>query len=156
MIIRWPKGLKTAKGSYCSATGHVIDIMPTCLELAGAQYPEVLKGKEIYQLPGKSLVPTFTGKDVPREALYFEHEANRAVRKGQWKLVSRAMTTAPYTGPWELYNLEKDRTETNNLAEQYPAVVAEMAAIWDKWAGENNVYPVDGRGWNMKIRASIR
>jgi arylsulfatase A-like enzyme len=156
MIVHWPEGVTAAKGSYCSATGHIIDIMPTCLELAGAKYPKEFSGREIYQLPGKSLVPTFTGKDVPREALYFEHEVNRAVRKGKWKLVSRAATRSPYTGPWELYDLDKDRTETKNLAEQYPDIVTEMAAMWDNWAKDNNVYPLDGRGWNMKIRASIR
>jgi arylsulfatase A-like enzyme len=156
MIVHWPKGFITAKGSYCSTIGHVIDIMPTCLELAGAQYPKEFNSKEIHPLEGKSLVPTFTGKDVPREAIYFEHEVNRAVRKDKWKLVSRAAMRPPYMGPWELYNLEKDRTETNNLAEQNPDVVTEMAAMWDNWAKENNVYPLDGRGWNVKIRASIK
>ncbi len=121
-----------------------------------AQYPKEFNGKEIHPLPGKSLVPTFTGQDVQREALYYEHEVNRAIRKGNWKLVSRAAFRPPYTGPWELYDLEKDRTETNNLAAQYPDIVSEMSAMWDNWAKENNVYPLDGRGWNLKIRASIR
>ena len=156
LIIRWPEGLTAAKGSFCPTTGHVIDMMPTCLELAGVQYPREFKGKEIHPLPGKSLVPILKGKDVPREALYFEHEANRAIRNGKWKLVSRAVFRPPYTGPWELYDLEKDRTETRDLAGQYPDMVGEMAAMWDNWAKENNVYPLDGRGWNMKIRASIR
>ncbi|MBN1975080.1 MAG: sulfatase-like hydrolase/transferase [Sedimentisphaerales bacterium] len=156
MIVHWPNGLKVPKGSYCDTIGHVIDLMPTCLELAGGHYPEEYNGNKIYPLPGKSLVPAFAGKDVPREALYFEHEANRAIRKGNWKLVSRAAFRAPYTGQWELYDLEQDRTETKNLAEQYPEIVNELAAMWDKWANENNVYPLDGRGWNQKIRASIR
>ena len=156
LIIRWPEGLTAAKGSFCPTTGHVIDMMPTCLELAGVQYPREFKGKEIHPLPGKSLVPILKGRDVPREALYFEHEANRAIRNGKWKLVSRAVFRPPYTGPWELYDLEKDRTETRDLAGQYPDMVGEMAAMWDNWAKENNVYPLDGRGWNMKIRASIR
>jgi len=156
MIVHWPKGLTVEKGSYCSTLGHVIDIMPTCLELAGAEYPEKFNRNKINPLPGKSLVPTFNGKDVEREALYFEHEVNRAIRKGNWKLVSKATPRAPYTGPWELYDLEKNRTETQNLAEQYPEIVQEMAAMWDKWAQENDVYPLDGRGWTQKIRASIR
>lgn len=151
MIIQWPTGLKAPKGSFCNTIGHIIDIMPTCLELAGAQYPEEFNGKTIYPLPGKSLVPTFVGQDVPREALYFEHEVNCAIRKGSWKLVSRASI-----GSWELYDLEKDRTETVNLAGQYPEIVTEMSAMWDNWAKENNVYPLDRRGWNQKIRASIR
>ena len=156
LIVQWPTGLSVAKGSICRTVGHVTDLMPTFLELAGAPYPAELDGKEVYPLPGKSLVPMFAGKDVPREAVYFEHEANRAIRKGNWKLVSRAAFRPPYTGPWELYDLEKDRTETKNLAAQFPDVVTEMAAMWEAWAEENDVLPLDGRGWNVKIRASVR
>ena len=156
LIFHWPKGLKTAKGSFCDTMGHVIDIMPTCLDLAGAKYPEEFNGTEIYPLPGKSLVPTLTGNDVEREALYFEHEANRAIRMGKWKLVSRAARRSPYKGQWELYDLEADRTETNNLTEQHPEIVEQMDRMWEKWADENNVNPIDGRGWNQKIMASIR
>ncbi|MBN2589337.1 MAG: sulfatase-like hydrolase/transferase, partial [Sedimentisphaerales bacterium] len=156
MIVHWPKGLKVEKGSFCPTLGHIIDIMPTCLELAGAVYPEKFERNIIYPLAGKSLVPTFTGNDVEREALYFEHEVNRAIRKGNWKLVSRGTFRPPYTSPWELYDLEQDRTETTNLAEQHPEIVEELAAMWDSWAQENDVYPLDGRGWNQKIRASIR
>ena len=74
LIVHWPKGLQTAKGSFSSSMGHIIDIMPTCLDLAGAKYPEEFNGKEIYPLPGESLVPTFSGNNVERKALYFEHE----------------------------------------------------------------------------------
>ena len=156
LIVHWPDGLTAPKGSLSSTVGHVTDIMPTCLQLAGAQYPADLAGKELYPLPGKSLVPMFTGKDIPRNAICFEHEANRAVRSGKWKLVSRAVFRPPYTGPWELYDLEKDRTETKILVAQYPDLVTELTAVWDNWARENNVYPLDGRGWNVKINASIR
>ena len=156
MIVQWPQGLTAARGSWCHAVGHLIDLMPTFLELAGADYPTQLAGKEIYSLPGKSLVPVFSGKDVPREALFWEHEGNRAVRRGKWKLVSRAVFRPPYTGPWELYDLEQDRTETRNLVAQYPEIADEMAALWDDWAKANNVYPLDARNWNVKIRASVR
>ena len=156
LIVHWPKGLKADKGSFCDTTGHVIDIMPTCMDLAGAKYPREFNGKEIYPLPGKSLVPTLTGNDVEREAIYFEHEANRAIRMGKWKLVARAGRRSPFKGPWELYDLGADRTETNNLAQQRPEIVEQMDGMWEKWADENNVNPIDGRGWNQKIRASIR
>ena len=156
MIVQWPKGLTVAKGSFCPTVGHLMDLMPTFLELAGARYPGEFNGNEIHRLPGQSLVPIFTGKDIPREAICYEHEANRAIRKDNWKLVSRAVFRPPYTGQWELYDLEKDRTETHNLAGQYPDMVTEMAAMWDNWAKENFVYPLDGRGWNVKIRASVR
>jgi arylsulfatase A-like enzyme len=156
LIVHWPAGLTVAKGSFCPTVGHVIDLMPTFLELGGARYPTELAGKELYPLSGKSLAPIFAGKDVPREALYYEHEVNRAVRRGKMKLVSRAAMRPPYTGPWELYDLEKDRTETNDLAAQNADMVNEMAEMWDAWAKANNVYPLDGRGWNVKIRASVR
>ena len=66
------------------------------------------------------------------------------------------MFRPPYTGPWELYDLEQDRTETRNLVSQYPDMADEMAALWDDWAKANNVYPLDARNWNVKIRASVR
>jgi arylsulfatase len=156
LIISWPHGTTVPKGSITRTVGHVIDLMPTCLDLAHATYPKEFAGKEIAPLPGTSLLPMLAGRDIPREALYFEHEANRAIRKGKWKLVSRATLRPPYTGPWELYDLEKDRTELHNLAAENPGLVAELSAQWDTWAKENNVYPLDGRGWNMKIQASRR
>jgi len=155
LIIRWPKGLDVPQNSFCNTVGHVIDIMPTCAELAGAQYPDKYNGKDIHPYQGKSLVPTFSGRDVPREAMYFEHEANRAVRMGKWKLVSKGTNKEPYTGPWELYDLEKDRTELNDLTKQHPDIATKLKKMWHEWAVENNVYPLDNRGWNEKLKASV-
>jgi arylsulfatase A-like enzyme len=158
LIINWPKGLTAAKGSITKTISHVIDLMPTCLDLAGATYPKQFAGKDLVALAGVSLVPMFAGKDVTREedALYFEHEANRAIRKGKWKLVSRSAPRPPYTGPWELYDLERDRSELHDLAAQNPDLVEELSTQWDTWAKQNNVYPLDARGWNQKIQASKR
>jgi arylsulfatase len=75
---------------------------------------------------------------------------------GKWKLVSTAARRSPYKGQWELYDLQTDRSETNDLAEQYPDIVAQMDQLWEKWAEANHVNPIDGRGWNQKINASIR
>ena len=154
LIVQW-KGLKTSNGAVCDTVGHVIDLMPTCLELAGATYPDTFNGKKIHPVAGKSLVPTFFGKDVVREALYFEHEVNRAIRCGNWKLVSGGTQEPPYTTPWELYDLRKDRSELNDLAKQYPATVKKLEGMWHQWALENDVYPLDGRSWYDKIKANV-
>jgi arylsulfatase len=154
LIVRW-KGLKTPKGAICNTVGHMIDLMPTCLELAGGEYPRAFNGKDIYPCAGKSLVPTFSGKDVSREALYFEHQADRAVRAGKWKLVSSGTNKPPYTGPWELYDLEKDRTELNDLSKQHPEIAEKLKTMWHQWALENDVYPLDNRSWGAKIKADV-
>ncbi len=155
LIVHWPAGLKIAAGSFVDTVGHVIDIMPTCVELAGAKYPTVFNGKKINSLPGKSLVPVLSGGNVTREALYFEHQANRAVRVGKWKLVSSGTREKPYAGRWELYDLEKDRTELNDLSKKKPEITKKLKEMWHKWAVENNVYPLDNRGWGAKKKASV-
>lgn len=154
LIIRWPERIE-GNGRVVHQLGHIIDIMPTLLEIAGASYPEVFEGHEIYSLPGKSFVHAFNGETKERGPLFFEHEANRAVIDGDWKLVSLGTTEPPYTGDWELYNRTNDRSETNNLAEEYPEKVKELSALWDKWAKANFVYPLDGRGWNEKLDADV-
>ncbi len=130
LIIHWPKGLKTKPGSITQQTGHVMDIMPTCLELAGASYPAQYKGHKLTALDGKSLLPIFAGnKRKEHEKVFFEHMGGRAVRMDDWKLV------ALKDEPWRLYNLAEDRTETNDLAAEHPDRVQAMSAEWEKWAG---------------------
>ena len=96
------------------------------------------------RLFGRSLVPAFQGKPVQREALYWEHEGNRAVRDGKWKLVAKEKQ------PWELYDIEADRTEMNDLASKQPAKVKELAAKWDAWAVRANVLPLGT--WRVKAQ----
>jgi arylsulfatase len=129
LIVHWPRGLKTNPGSITEEEGHVMDIMPTCLELAGAQYPAEYHDHTVTPLDGKSLAPIFAGRKRRRnDNLFFEHLGGRAVRIGDWKLV------ALKDEPWRLYNLDKDRTETNDLATKQPDRVQTMNAEWDKWA----------------------
>ena len=127
LVAHWPAHIKS-KGELRHQPGHLIDIMATCVDVAGAAYPTRYKGNEIQPMEGKSLVPAFDGKPIEREAIYWEHEGNRAVRVGKWKLVSK------YPGPWELYDLEADRTELHDLADQHPDKVKELAALWHAWA----------------------
>ena len=121
--------------------------MPTLLELAGASYQPKESGKSYPDLVGQSLVPTFTGKNYERAPIIWEHNANRAIRDGKWKLVAQGIK-----GKWELYDMEADRSETNNLAKQHPEVVEKMAVHWDKIAKATHVYPLDGRVWGTKIK----
>lgn len=137
-IIHWPAGLKEQAGSQSDELGHVMDIMPTCLELAGAKYPKEYQGHSLKPLEGKSLMPIIDGhKREGHEKLFFEHMNGRAVRMGDWKLV--AHTQNP--NGWELYNLAEDRTEMNNLAEKYPERVQRMIKEWNDWAKKIGLKP---------------
>lgn len=152
LIVHWP-GKITSRGAITKQVGHVIDLMPTITEIAGGSYPEELNGKSIHKYQGKSLLSCLNGKVFDREPIFFEHQANRAVIDGNWKLVSKGNNQFPWEGPWELYNLKDDPIETRNLARQIPQKVEELNKKWNEWAVENNVYPLDNRDWFEKIKA---
>lgn len=155
LIIHWPDKIKN-DGIITPQVGHVIDLMPTVLDVAGVKYPQEYNGVKINPVQGKSLVQVIKGQNFNREPLFFEHEANRAVIAGDWKLVSKGLKNAPFTSEWELYNLKCDRTETKNLAQSNTEKAKELEILWNNWANENNVYPLDGRGWNDKIAADVQ
>jgi arylsulfatase len=137
LIVHWPAGLNVRPGSITDQPGHVIDIMTTVIEAAGAKYPQTFRGRAITPRAGKSLVPVFQGeRRQGHETLFWEHQGARAVRQGDWKLVS----TGPGK-PWELYNLGEDRTELNDLAGRYPAKVRAMERLWNDWAVRAHVLP---------------
>jgi arylsulfatase A-like enzyme len=115
---------------------HVIDVLPTILELAGAKHPSEGAYGPVQPLEGTSLLPRMTGRTLGRGApIFWDHEGNRAVRSDGWKLVSR------YPDTWELYNMEHDRTELHNLAESERGRVASMAREYEAWAGRIGVIP---------------
>jgi len=122
LIAHWPRGIR-ARGELRHTAGHVIDIVPTILELAAAKRLPATAPPA----PGKSLVPAFN-KDAPiaRDSLWWFHDGHRAIRKGDWKLV-----VAKGEQP-ELFNLREDRTETRDLAKQYPEKARQLASDWDK------------------------
>ena len=141
LIAHWPRGIER-KGAIEHQAGHLIDLMATCIDLSGAAYPKQHNGKEIKPMEGVTLRTAFEGKPLGRgKPIFFEHEANRAVRDGQWKLVARGID-----GPWELYDIDADRSEMHNLADQHPDRVKTMADAWQKWAETNDVLPLDDRG----------
>lgn len=134
LIVHWPKGIDD-KGGLRHVPGQLPDIMATVLEITGAAYPNSYKGNEILPPEGVSLVPSFKGDYEREQPLFWEHEGNAAVRVGKWKLVRE------YPKPWELYDMELDRTETNDLAAQHPDKVKEMIALYEDWAKRCGVIP---------------
>lgn len=127
LVVRWPAVINKAAISH--QPGHVIDIMATCLDVAGVDYPKKSQGRDLIPLEGRSLLPILQGKTRPEhDALFWEHEGNRAVRAGKWKLVSR------FDKGWELYDLEADRTELHDLSAKEPDVVKQLRAKYEAWA----------------------
>lgn len=153
LIVHWPDKIK--KPSISNQQGHVIDIMPTLIELTGAKYPTENKGNTIKPFQGKSLLSAFYGETFDRGAMFFEHEADRAIIEGNWKLVAPKGQEPLFLGKWELYDLSVDRAESNNLINEYPDIAAKLEEKWDTWAEENNVLPLDGRGWSVKVKTDV-
>ena len=136
LIAHWPDAIKSA-GELRHQPGQLPDIMATCLEVSGATYPEEHNGKPILPLEGTSLMPIFDGKDNGKGVLYWEHEGNCAVRQDKWKLVCK------FPGDWELYDLEAERTEINDLAAKHPQKLEELAGLYRDWADRCFIYPWD-------------
>lgn len=128
LIVHWPAGLGTP-GKFRRFPGHLVDLMPTVIDLADATYPERQGETELLPLEGVSLVPVFAGDKEQREQpLFWEFSGNRAVRVGDWKLV------AERGAEWELYNLANDRSEVHNLADSESPRLRRLAATYDRWA----------------------
>jgi arylsulfatase A-like enzyme len=126
-IAHWPRGIRRPGAIDKSVIAHFIDVVPTLAAAAG----KAMRGTE-----GVNLLPALEGKSVQRGPLFWEHEGSRAVRDGRWKL-----TAVGPAGAWELYDMQADRTELNNLAAAHPGRVREMAAHWERWATRANVIP---------------
>jgi arylsulfatase len=129
LILHWPAQIRGG-GNWVTRPSHLVDIMATCVETGGAKYPA-----DKIPMEGESLVAAAKGRKQRQRPLFWEHEGNRAVRDGDWKLVSR------YPGDWELYNLREDRTEMRNLAGGEAARVASMKRVYEGWAARCNVLP---------------
>ncbi len=151
-VVSWP-GMISNKGRIVNTPAHVIDLLPTFINLSGASYPTTFNGHNIAPLLGKSLSGIIKGENnFPERPIFWEHEANRAMRMGKWKLVSKGTNIKPYTGPWELYDISADRSETNDLAKAQPAKAKELEAMWTKWATDNRVFPLDGRKGGDRVK----
>lgn len=146
LVVHWPNGIAPKlAGTMQRDPSHLIDIMPTILEIAGASYPRRFAGTSILPFEGRSLSPAFAGRALTRDKpLFWEHEGNRAVRTGRWKAV------ATYLERWRLYDMATDRTELVDLADRRPGIVSDLARRWDIWAARTFVDPWTGpkyRAW---------
>jgi arylsulfatase A-like enzyme len=128
LIVHYPKLI--GKAFQTDQVGHIMDIMPTCLELAGATYPATYEGHSIKPVEGKSLLPILGGKvRTPHDFIAWEHFENRAIREGNWKLV-----WSKEKKKWELYDLAKDRSEMHDLSATMPQKVQQLGTLYDGWA----------------------
>jgi arylsulfatase len=127
-IAHWPEGI-AARGEWRHTPGHVIDLAPTLVELAGGPWPTTWAGHAVPPPPGRSLAPVLAKDGAPlHESLWWRHEGNRALRAGDWKIVAAGTNAA-----WELYNLRLDRGETTNLAARQPEKLRELELRWNRW-----------------------
>jgi arylsulfatase A-like enzyme len=139
-IVHWPKGIPARNnGSITEQYGYLPDLMATFIDVSGAVYPEQFNGNAITPLQGQSFVHVLKGDDKPihNGPIFFEHEGNKAMRDGKYKLVSLWKEGNEYD--WELYDMETDRTEMNNLAETMPELLEDMKSQWMAWAESINV-----------------
>jgi arylsulfatase A-like enzyme len=133
-IVNWPSKINAA--AIVHEPAYLPDIMTTCLDAAAVPYPKERDGNAVTPIEGESLLPLVTGGSWQRERpICWEHEGNAAVRLGQWKLVRE------FPGDWELYDMEEDRTELNDLASKEPQRVKQLAALWAEWAERVGVKP---------------
>lgn len=133
-IVRWPALVDA--GGITAEPAYINDITATCLEAAGVDYPDELDGRPLLPIEGESFLPLLQGRPWSRhKPITVEHEGNRCIRKGDWKLVGET------GGPWELYNIEEDRTELDNLVEGNTGKAEELQTEYDAWAERCGVLP---------------
>ena len=153
LIAHWPKGIAAdRRGKLESQPGHLIDIMATCVDLGGGDYPQQYNGEPITPLEGVSLRPAFRAKDLGRtKPIFWEHEGNCALRDGKWKIVRKGNMGTGENTPWELYDMEADRTELHDLAVEMPERLKKMADAWEAYALHAKAKPWP---WGMNKRAN--
>lgn len=159
-IVRWPSKITgERRGSIEKTPGSIVDIMATCVDVSDATYPDVAHGNVIPHMEGKSLANVLTGGTLDDRYICAEHEGNAMVRNNKWKLIRQGEGQFDvYNTAWKLYDMENDRSETNNLASQYPDIVDELASAWNQWAIRCDVFPMysgDGTGKNNGFPTSL-
>lgn len=153
LIVHYPDQIPQGQINH-QTLGHIMDILPTCLDFTNVEYPTAVNSRIIDQTTGISLLPAFTGEEqTGHTKLYWEHQFNRAVRNGDWKLVSayRILEQNGIYDKWELYDLKNDPTEHHNLADQFPEKVAELQSAYAQWAKASEVLnPEEMKALNKK------
>lgn len=152
LVVHWPNGIdKSLNNSFVREYGHLTDIMATCIDVSGAQSPEISNPKQTIPVQGTSLVPHFSNKLNGRGPIFWEHEANIGMREGKWKLVAKTPEDQDLdVESLELYNMDEDPTELNNLASSYPEKLDSMYQAWNKWAIKAQVFPLDTRKYHQR------
>jgi arylsulfatase len=155
LIAQWPLGIPRNRHNKLEPQpGHLVDLMATVVDVTGAKYPRAFKGRTIQPMEGVSLRPAFAGRPLKRpQPIFWEHEGNRAIRSGKWKLVSK------YSDRWELYDIAADRVERDDLAAKHPDIVRRLAAEWEAWARRANVDLWTGprrTNWGEEIKPANR
>ena len=140
-VVHWPVGIpQSQRGGVVHDPTHLIDVMPTFLQAAKGDYPREFAGHEIQPMEGESLIPAFSGQSIQRDGpVGFEHHGNLALRDGRWKIVSAYRRDQPTR--WELFDMNTDRTELNDLADSHPEKLKEMVGKWQAWANRVGVQP---------------
>ncbi len=140
LIVSWPDRLKAHAGTIRHGACHIIDILPTCLEATGVEFPDSFRGKEPAAPHGGSLLSAAGGAELPERPLFWEHGGSRAVYQDGWKLVADRRSSQ-----WKLYNLKNDPTEQKEVTKQFPDRIDNLKALWQSWAEEYDVVPLPGR-----------
>ena len=152
LIVSWPRELSEYAGSVRHGTCHIIDILPTCLDAAGVDFPSSFRGGKPVVPDGGSLMDAVKGADVLARSnfrgrpLFWEHQGSRAVYQDHWKLIADGVNK-----PWNLYNLAVDPTEQKDLTKQFPDRVVLMKELWKNWAQKNNVLPLQTGGAKQRF-----
>jgi arylsulfatase len=135
LLAHWPAGIHVERnGKLDHQPSHLVDIMATAVDVTGALYPAEFKGHRILPMEGISLLPAFKGQPLHRvKPIFWEHEGNRAIRSGAWKLVMK------FKGEWELYHIPNDRTEQHNVIQDKPDIVRMLTRQWNDWAATSFV-----------------
>lgn len=147
LIVHFPQRFPAKKGSLQTELSHLMDILPTCLEVAGIDYPETFRDKPLSPIHGMSLLPVIEGAKLPQRDLFFEHQTSSAMISGKWKLVRLSSES-----PWELYDLSIDPFEQCDLSKSRPDKTRQMVSQWTQWAEENQVFPLEPLPWRKRIQ----
>lgn len=153
LIIHWPETINSSRtGTFTNDYGQIMDIMATCVDVSGATYPKKNNGKDIVPLQGKSLLPVIQGKNRDRGKIFWEHEANIAMRDGSWKMVAKTEPGDQFSmSNVHLYNLEADPTEINDLSSEYPERLDNMYKQWLDWGKNINVFPMNSLDYGQRM-----